>query len=60
MEAQRAKQESHKAWLGYRIIIYILIATLLIFVYMAVYKKHDLRDDILGCLGFKEIKKMDF
>ena len=60
LEAQREKQESHKAWLGYRIIIYILIATLLFFVYMDVIRKHDIRDDILGCLGFKEINRMDF
>ena len=60
MEGQRAKQESHKAWLGYRIIIYILIAALLFFVYMMAYRKHDIRDDILGCLGFEEIKRIEF
>lgn len=47
-------------WLGYRIAIYILIASLLFSVSMTVYWKHDVRDDILGHLGFKEIKKMDF
>ena len=60
LEKQKEKHESHQAWLGYRIIIYILIATLLFFVYMTVYRKHDIRDDILGCLGFKEIKRSDF
>ena len=47
-------------WLGYRLVIYILIASLLISVYMTVFWKHDVRDNILGCLGFKEIKGMDF
>ena len=47
-------------WLGYRIAIYILIACLLFSVSMTVYWKHDVRDDILGCIGFKEINSMDF
>ena len=47
-------------WLGYRIAIYILIACLLFSVSMTVYWKHDVRDDILWRLGFKEIKSMDF
>ncbi len=60
LEAEKLRQESYHVWVGFRIVIYILIACLLFFVYMTVYRKHDVRDDILGCLGFKEIKSMDF
>ena len=36
------------------------MACLLFSVSMTVYWKHDVRDDILGHIGFKEIKSMDF
>ena len=53
LHEKQAKHESDQVWLGYRIVIYILIASLLFSVCMTVYWKHDVRDDILGRLGFK-------